>query len=168
MVPQGLCPSFFWGQRSKGQRSRGQKQGFRLKSISSFSFLARAFKFSECVVLPMAENSLGTEFWFRAPKNFWGIQKRSNLWTSDHERNLNWQDKCLAFLNFWQDIFFSDRRFAFKNTCWEAYHLSCMSTVKYRTLEEILRTMFTLGTFCFQCFVRDTMGTAIKFFFYFA
>ena len=46
----------------KGQRSRGQKHGFRLKSISSFSFLARAFKFSECVVLPMAENSLGTEF----------------------------------------------------------------------------------------------------------
>merc|ERR1712178_430099 len=33
------------------KRSKGQKQGFRLKSISSFSFLARAFKFSECVVL---------------------------------------------------------------------------------------------------------------------
>ena len=56
----------------KGQRSRGQKHGFQLKSISSFSYLARAFKFSECVVLTMAEISLGTEFWFRAPKNFPG------------------------------------------------------------------------------------------------
>ena len=62
MVDPRLCPTPFLVERSKGQRSRGQKQGFRLKSISSFSFLARAFKISECVVLTMAENSLGTEF----------------------------------------------------------------------------------------------------------
>ena len=49
----------------KGQKVKGhgvKNRVFGLKSISSFSFLARAFKISECVVLTMAKNSLGTEF----------------------------------------------------------------------------------------------------------
>ena len=38
LVSKGRCTFFSFFERSKGQRSRGQKQGFRLKSISSYSF----------------------------------------------------------------------------------------------------------------------------------
>ena len=60
-----MMPIIFGVKRSK---VTGAKQTRRLKSISSLSFLARAFIFSECIVLTMAKNSQGTEFLFRAPQ----------------------------------------------------------------------------------------------------
>ena len=62
----GLGPPF----GRQGPPNMGRKQVKRLKSISSYSFIARAFIISECIVLPMAKKMFETEFRCRAPKFF--------------------------------------------------------------------------------------------------
>ena len=68
------CPTLFLVKKFLGSKVTAQKGVKRLKSISSYSFWARMFIFSGCVVLPKAENctdqifDLGPQ---NFTKNFW-------------------------------------------------------------------------------------------------
>ena len=68
VVWSSWCPSLFLVKKFLGSKVTAQKGVKRLKSISSYSFWARMFIFSGCVVLPSTKKSLGTDFRFRAPK----------------------------------------------------------------------------------------------------
>ena len=81
VVWSSWCPSLFLVKKFLGSKVTAQKGVKRLKSISSYSFWARMFIYSGCVVLPKAENCMSRNFDLgpqNFTKNFW---KWSKFWT---------------------------------------------------------------------------------------